>query len=314
MLRNQTQPPSPHRTCHAKHHHLYCDVAADSWSQMDPNSDWALPHDRWTQTNIGDQYYRNTSQYQDDLPGYLPQQYHSTQMTQYHPQIRQIRPQIHSQNSVPSFAEYQGRVAPIQYPEPRCVSQPDFQDPAREEQMTQIGHNEDLAPVDRRCSENDFSNDLDLTLFAAATSGFIPESPLHRSFGSNPSWRDQQQESRLEYPQSQQRPPFTRAHTSYTNNISARQPIPSYSTPHLPIRQPQPRSPVRTRQGPDVWQERLEAEPYAWQAQDYGDEPPPADELPDYEQSQAEMQNKNRIEAKRRAEELQRRWRQRHSR
>ncbi|CAD0086388.1 unnamed protein product [Aureobasidium mustum] len=281
---------------------------------MDHNPDWSLPRDRWTETNIEGRYYRNSSQYQDDVPEYSEQQYRSPPMTQYHPQFRHIRPQIHSQNSVPSFMEYQGRAAPIQHAEPRCISQPDFQNLEREEQMTQAGHNQALAPVDRRCSDNDFSNDLDLTLFVAATSGFTPDSPVHRSFGNMPSWRDQRQEPRAEYPPSQQRPPYTRAHTSYTNNASARHPIPSNSTPHLPIRQPQPRSPAFTRQGPDVWQERLEAEPYAWQALDYGDGPPPADELPDYEQSQAEMQNKNRVEAKRRAEELQRRWRQRHSR
>ncbi|KAH0285728.1 hypothetical protein KCU71_g16079, partial [Aureobasidium melanogenum] len=281
---------------------------------MDPNSDWSLPHDRWAETNIEDRYYRNTSQYQDDVPGYSPQPHHPPFMTQSHPQFRHIRPQIHSQNSVPSFAEYQGRVAPIQHPEPRCISQPNFQNPDREERTTQASHNEASESIDRRCSENDFSNDLDLTLFAAATSGFTPDSPVHRSFGNMPSWRDQQQEPRPEHSQSQQRPPYTRAYTSYTNNVFARNPIPSHSTPHLPIRQPQPRSPVFVRQAPDVWQERLEVEPYAWQAQDYSDEPPPADELPDYEQSQAEMQNKNRVEAKRRAEELQRRWRQRHSR
>ncbi|KAG9967349.1 hypothetical protein KCU61_g291, partial [Aureobasidium melanogenum] len=178
---------------------------------MDPNSDWSLPRDRWTETNIEDRYYRNTSQYQDDVPGYSPQPHHSPFMTQYHPQFRHIRPQIHSQNSVPSFAEYQGRVAPIQHPGPRCISQPNFQNLEREERTTQASHNEASESIDRRCSENDFSNDLDLTLFAAATSGFTPDSPLHRSFGNMPSWRDQQQESRPEYSQSQQRPQYTRA-------------------------------------------------------------------------------------------------------
>ncbi|KAI4722219.1 hypothetical protein E4T48_01519 [Aureobasidium sp. EXF-10727] len=262
---------------------------------MDLNSDWSLPRDRWAETNTEDGYYRNQSQHQDNF--------------------RHIRPQIHSQNSVPSFMEYQGRVAPVQDPAPRCISQPDFQDLEREEQMVRTGNNEALPPIDRRCSDNEFSNDLDLTLFVAATSGFTPDSPLHRSFGDAPSWRDQQQQqSRLEYSQPQQRPQYARAHTSHLNTVHAQIPVPSHSTPHLPIRQPQPRSSALTRQGPNAWQERLETEPFAWQAHDYGDEPPPADELPDYEQSQAEMQNKNRLEAKRRAEELQRRWRQRHSR
>ncbi|CAD0081993.1 unnamed protein product [Aureobasidium vineae] len=281
---------------------------------MDPNSDWSLPRDRWAETNTEDGYYRNQSQHQDNIPGHLPQQYHSPPMNQYHPQFRHIRPQIHSQNSVPSFMEYQGRVAPVQDPAPRCISQPDFQDLEREEQMTRTGNTEAIPPLDRRCSDNEFSNDLDLTLFVAATSGFTPESPLHRSFGETPSWRDQQQQPRLEYSQPQQRPQYARAHTSHINTIHVQVPVPSHSSPHLPIRQPQPRGSALTRQGPNVWQERLETEPYAWQAHDYGDEPPPAHELPDYEQSQAEMQNKNRLEAKRRAEELQRRWRQRHSR
>ncbi|KAI4745190.1 hypothetical protein E4T50_04491 [Aureobasidium sp. EXF-12298] len=278
---------------------------------MDPNSDWSLPRDRWTETNTHESYYRNESQYQDDVPGYPSQQYHPPPMNQYHPQFRNIRPQIHSQNSVPSFTEYQGRVAPVHNPGPRCLSQPAFQDRNREDQPTQ---DTEPLPADRRCSENEFSSDMDLTLFVAATSGFTPDSPLHRSFGDAPSWRDQQLQPRLEYSQPQQRPQNARAYSSYTNTTLAHHPVPSHSTPHLPIRQPQPRSPAFVRQGPNVWQERLETEPYAWQAHVYDDEPPPADELPDYEQSQAEMQNKNRIEAKRRAEELQRRWRQRHSR
>jgi len=316
MNRNQTQQPSPYWTCHAKHHHLYCDAIGDSWSQMDPNSDWSLPRDRWTETNMHDSYYRSESQYQDDVPEYSQQQYYPTPMNQQHPQFRHIRPQIHSQNSVPSFMEYQGRVAPVQHPGPRCLSQPDFHDRDRQEQFTQTRNTEQPPPPpnDRRCSENEFSSDMDLTLFVAATSGFTPDSPVHRSFAAAPSWRDQQVQLRPEYPQPQQRPQYARAHSSYASTTIAQHPVPSHSTPHLPIRQPQPRSPAFSRQGPNVWQERLETEPYAWQAHDYGDEPPPADELPDYEQSQAEMQNKNRLEAKRRAEELQRRWRQRHSR
>lgn len=314
MNRNQTYQSSPYWTCHAKHHHLYCDATGDSWSQMDPNSDWSLPRDRWTETNTYESYYRSESHYQDDVPEYSQQQYYPPPMNQYHPQFRHIRPQIHSQNSVPSFAEYQGRVAPIQHPGPRCLSQPDFHDRDRQEQITQTHNTEPPPPTDRRCSENEFSSDMDLTLFVAATSGFTPDSPVHRSFGAAPSWRDQQVQLRPEYLQPQQRPQYARAHSSYNSPTPAHHPVPSHSTPQLPIRQPQPRSPAFSRQGPNVWQERLETEPYAWQAHDYGDEPPPADELPDYEQSQAEMQNKNRLEAKRRAEELQRRWRQRHSR
>jgi hypothetical protein len=315
MNRNRTHQPYPYWTCYAKHHHLYCDVTGDSWSQMDPNYDWSLPRDRWTETNNHESYYRSGPQYQDDVPEYSQQQqYHPPPMNQYHPQFRHIRPQIHSQNSVPSFMEYQGRVAPVQHSGARCISQPDFQDRNREEQVTPAGYTEPLSPIDRRTSDNEFSSDMDLTLFVAATSGFTPDSPVHRSFGDAPPWRDQQPQPRLEYSQPQQRPQFARAHTSYTSVPLIQPPVPSYSTSHLPIRQPQPRSPAFARQGANVWQERLETEPYAWQAHDYGDEPPPADELPDYEQSQAEMQNKNRLEAKARAEELQRRWRQRHSR
>lgn len=289
-------------------------MTGDSWSQMDPNSDWSLPHDRWRETTTHESYHRSEPHYQDDVSDYSQQQYYPPLINQYHPQFRHIRPQIHSQNSVPSFTEYQGRVAPIQNPGPRCLSQPNFHDRDRQEQTTQTHNTQPPPPNDRRCSENEFSSDMDLTLFVAATSGFTPDSPVHRSFAAAPSWRDQQVQLRPEYPQPQQRPQYARAHSSYTSTTPAQHAAPSYSTPDLPIRQPQPRSPAFSRQGPNVWQERLETEPYAWQAHDYGDEPPPADELPDYEQSQAEMQNKNRLEAKRRAEELQRRWRQRHSR
>ncbi|KAI5209574.1 hypothetical protein E4T39_00920 [Aureobasidium subglaciale] len=188
---------------------------------------------------------------------------------------------------------------------------------SRIERPARAGRTEVPSPIERRDSENEFSSDMDLTLFVAATSGFTPDSPLHRSFGDAPTWRHQQQQSRPEYSQpppiQQQRPQYIRAHTSYTSSTLTQHSTSSHSTPHLPIRQPQPRSLAFTREGPTVWQERLETEPYAWQADGYGDEPPPADELPDYEQSQAEMQKKNRVEAMRRAEELQRRWRQRHS-
>ena len=310
MNHDRIQQPS-YWTCHAKHHH-YCDVVGDSWSQMDPNSDWSLPRDRWTETSHDDGYYRSGSQHRNDAPEYSTLPYNAPPIDQYNPQFRHIRPQIHSQNSVPSFMEYQGRVAPVQNPGPRCISQPGFQTRTGEEQISRAGRTEDPSPVERRPSENEFSSDMDLTLFVAATSGFTPDSPLHRSFGDAPTWRNQPQ-PRTEYIRPQQRPDYTRAHTSYTSSTLVQHPVPSYSTPHLPIRHPQPRSPALSRQA-NVWQERLETEPYAWQAHDYGDEPPPADELPDYEQSQAEMQNKNRVEAKRRAEELQRRWRQRHSR
>lgn len=223
---------------------------------------------------------------------------------QYHPQLRHVRPIIHSQHSVPSFMEYQGRVPPAQSTGLRCTSQPGFYNRSRDEQAAQIRRTESSSPTQRRCSESGFPSDMDLALFVEATSGFTPDSPVHRTYLDAPVPRDQ----------AHSRPEYSRSHTSYAQSALVQRSAPSHSSPILPIRQPQPQSPHFVRQRPEVWQERLEAEPYAWQAHDYNDEMPPADELPDYEQSQAEMQNRNRLEAKRRAEELQRRWRQRHSR
>lgn len=303
MNRDQLLQPSSYWTDYAKHY-LYRDVVEDSWSHMDPHADWSLPHHRWTETNQDEGYYRSTTQFRDHVPEYSPQQYNAHPMEQYHPQVRQLRPQMHSQHSVPSFMEYQGRVPPVQLGGTRCISQPGYHNRVREEQMTRVGRAEGSSPVQRRCSDSGFPSDMDLALFVAATSGFTPDSPVHRSFGDAPTWREQPH----------QRPEYTRSHTSYTSSTLAQRPLPLQSSFNLPVRQPQPRSPQFSHQGPDAWQQRLEMEPHAWQSHAYGDEQPPADELPDYEQSQAEMQNRNRIEAKRRAEELQRRWKQRHSR
>jgi hypothetical protein len=328
------QPPS-YWTGYAKHH-LYCDVVGDSWSQMDPDAGCSLDQEDHP-------YYRSASQQENQTPQYSLQQYNEPpSMAQHDPQLRHLRPQVHPHNFVPSFMEYQGRVAPVQvqHAGSRCASQPDFHDSTRFQQhIARTSNSEAPSPVERRFSDNAFSNDMDLTLFVAATSGFTPDSPVHRSFAGTPIWQDQQQyqghtrpqqqqqqqqqqshrshqsQQYQGYTQAQQRPEYTRSHSSFSRPTSTQYASPpQYSHHTTPLRQPQPQSPGFSRQGPNAWQERLEAEPYAWQAHDYGDDPPPAEELPDYEQSQAEMQNKNRTEAKRRAEELQMRWRQRHSR
>lgn len=208
-----------------------------------------------------------------------------------------------SQPNTPSFLAYRGHTD-----EPDAVSltgiprSPTFP-PAR------------LAPQ-HTTTEAPFTDDEEFHLFVQATAGLGPEQPL-RGSPTIPSYQEERRRSMMHGREQQDHLPLVspiqqQQQTSTTMPAMqhmAQMPQPAFTLPRRPTPQRLMTEPIHASDGGlDLWVEHPSADVSEGDVSPIEEE----DELPGYAESQAQAQAVQATEARRRAQELARRWQQAH--
>ena len=229
------------------------------------------------------------------------------QLSPYDGESTPEEPQQHStmrsvsQPNTPSFHAYRGHHADEPDDEVSLMSGiPNFLPPARQHTTT---------------TEAPFTDDEEFHLFVQATAGLGPEQPLRGS----PVYQENRGRHTYQNRQSQEEalPLVSPIHQQTPTTVRALQhmaqlPQPVFTLPRRPTAQRLVTEPIHASDGGlDLWVEP----PSADMNNEGGDVSPmeaDEDELPGYAESQAQAQAVQATEARRRAQELARRWQQAH--